>query len=229
MGMAIPDSSPHKRPHQNRHTAGNGKEGAANRGGALGGLRNRYGQACKPKSLGLERGCPGTASEPRPTQVPETLSGRPLALPVFLWEAALLLSKHQGLNSLWFPPTFAFPGTHGTEQAFLWTRPNTPPKQKQIDWFDIHQQGCFLWLAFLQLLSFSSFRNGWVITPPFQVSSFVPGSVARRSDLSRAFTSIWHFPAYSSVTWDSVKRDERKKSFHSGLKLATFAGAHVAA
>lgn len=114
MGMSIPISNPRKRPHQNR------QQGMARRGeqtgGALGGLRNRYGKA---KSLSREKGCPGTAREPRPMQVPETLSGRPLALPVFLWEAALLLSKHQGLNSLWFPPTFAFPGTHGTEQAFL--------------------------------------------------------------------------------------------------------------
>lgn len=54
MGMAIPVPSPHKHPHPNRQTAGNGKEGEQT-GGGLGGLRNPYGQACKPKSLGQER------------------------------------------------------------------------------------------------------------------------------------------------------------------------------
>jgi hypothetical protein len=78
------------------------------------------------------------------------------------------------------------------------------------------------------LLSFSFFRNGWVITPPFQISLSIPGIMAQRSDLSPAFTSIWHGPSCSSVTWDVVKRDERKKYFHSDLNLDSFAGAQVA-
>lgn len=62
--------------------------------------RNCCGQASEPESLGRERRCPDTASEPQPTRDWETLSRGPLALPVFLWEAVLLLSKHQGLNSV---------------------------------------------------------------------------------------------------------------------------------
>lgn len=31
------------------------------------------------------------------------------------------------------------------------------------------------------------------------------GNMASRSDLSRAFTSIWHGPSCSGITWDNVK------------------------
>lgn len=187
---------------------------------ALAGLRNRHGQVSEPKSPGKEKVCPGTASKPRPTQVCGILSCRPLALPTFLWEAVLLLSKYRGLNTVSSFHPLSFSQAHMARRGpFFESGPSHPTKQKQVNWFDAHQRGCFLWLAFLRLLSFSSFRNGWVITPPFQVSSFVPGSIAQRSDLSQAFTSIWHFSSRNGVTWDYVKRDERKKAFSLWLEV----------
>lgn len=215
---------------ENTEAAGNGKAGGASWKSLGWSQGTAMVKQVNQSPRGRERGCPGTASEPWPTQVCGIPSCGPLALPMFLWEAMLLLSKHQGLNTV-----SSFQPLSLSQAHMAWSRlsfepgPTHPLKQKQIDWFDIHQWACFLWLAFLRLLSLSSFRNGWVITPPFQVSSLVLGSMARRTDLRGAFTSIWHFPSCSGVTWDSVKRDERKKHFRSGLKLATFAGAQVAA
>lgn len=208
--MVTSVSSPHKQKVRRQQGIARRRETSWR---ALAGLRNRHGQVSEPKSPGKEKVCPGTASKPRPTQVCGILSCRPLALPTFLWEAVLLLSKYRGLNTVSSFHPLSFSQAHMARRGpFFESGPSHPTKQKQVNWFDAHQRGCFLWLAFLRLLSFSSFRNGWVITPPFQVSSFVPGSIAQRSDLSQAFTSIWHFSSRNGVTWDYVKRDERKKS-----------------
>lgn len=77
-------------------------------------------------------GCPGIVRALRPAQALRVLSCGPLTLPMFRWEAVLLLSQHRGPNHLQVPPPFAFAGTHGPEQAALGARPQTPPEQKQV-------------------------------------------------------------------------------------------------
>lgn len=197
---------------------------------ALAGLRNRHGQVSEPKSLGKEKVCPGTASKPRPTQVCGILSCRPLALPTFLWEAVLLLSKYRGLNTVSSFHPLSFSQAHMARRGpFFESGPSHPTKQKQVNWFGTHRRGCFLWLAFLRLLSFSSFRNGWVITPPFQVSSFVPGSKLKDQTWARHSPRFDISPLAMVLLGTMSKEMKEKKHFHSGLKLATFAGAQVAA
>ena len=94
-----------------------------------------------------------------------------------------------------------------------------PLSRSRLTGSHTHPRGCFPWQALLWLLSFSSFRSGWVITPAVQVSPLVRGNVAQRSDLSRLFTSAWHFPSHRAVIWDNVKRHERKRTFSLWLEV----------
>lgn len=86
---------------------------------------------------------------------------RNLALSLFLWEVVLLLRKHWGPKraSSFYPLSLS-------QEHMARSRPSCEsgpwhlPKQKQIGRFDMHPQGCFLWLALQRLLPFSFFRNG---------------------------------------------------------------------
>lgn len=228
MGMVIPFSSTHKHPDQEHRGSTEAWGWGSEPGESWVASGNHHSQRSEPKSLDQREQHLATPKRPQPTLLPASLPAETWPFRCF---SGRLFSCQENTEDQKEPPVstpFLFhrstwhgaglPVSQAHDISLSRSRLAALTCTHRAVFYGWPSKGCYHF-PFLEMA---------VITPPFQGSLFIPGSMAQRSDLSWVFTSIWHFSSCSGVTWDAVKRDERKKHFHPGLKLATFSGAQVA-